>query len=247
MMPIDPVLADSIREYDTRDDAAHDVYAQALDDGGARGTLMVERAGGGHHPTSLRWWLRAPDAEPPVDFDAIAEIQAGPVLDIGCATGRHIEALEKAGLSVEGIDSNATAVALARQHGCTVQQADFWRFEARQRYRWLLALGNNLGIAGRLSVLPAFLRRAADMLMPGGAMLVSSVDWRHSGFAASGSNYPGEIRLRHHYAGQVGGWFDWLYISPDTLATQAAAQGLGFTEISRSGDVYVAVLTRGAN
>ncbi|MDE2201072.1 MAG: class I SAM-dependent methyltransferase [Rhodospirillales bacterium] len=225
--------------------SSQDVYSRALRDRGRHGELQVEREGGGLHPTSLRWWLRMPGAPDPVDFPAMAEINAGPILDIGCATGRHVEALEKSWLSVEGIDSNEEAVRLARHHGCTVQQADFWSFAAAARYRWLIALGNNLGIAGRLAALPAFLERAAAMLMPGGEMLVSSVDWRDGPADAGTAGYPGEMRVRHHYAGRTGAWFDWLYVDPDTLAAHAAASGLGFRVVLRAQEVYVAVLRRG--
>ena len=229
--------------FDTTTDLAiDDPFAAALLDQGAGGELLVERAGGGLFPTSLPWWLRQPGHCEPVDFMALDLVGAGPVLDIGCATGRHIEALGAAGVAAEGIDVNPVAVALARRHGCAVQCADFWAFRPARRYRWLLALGNNLGIAGRLANLPRFLHGLAALLAPGGAVLLSSVDWRHPEARAAHCGRPGELRLRLHYAGRCGAWFDWLYVTPDALEAHARAAGFSCSIVDRFGEVYVAVL-----
>jgi SAM-dependent methyltransferase len=211
-----------------------DPLAAALTDGGSSGEMLVERRGGGLHATSLRWWLRQAGEPAPVDFDTLELITQGPVLDIGCATGRHLEALGDAGLEAEGIDINPAPVAQARRHGCVAHCADFWTFRPARRYRWLVALGNNLGIAGRLADLPQFLRRLAELLVPGGQVLLSSVD--APGF--------GEMRLRLHYADRRGPWFDWLYVSPDTLAAHAREAGFTYRLVRRFDEVYVAVLTR---
>ena len=230
----------------TFDLAVSDVFAEALADQGVNGELLVERAGHGLHSTSLRWWLRQAGQRDPVDFASLGLVTSGPVLDIGCATGRHLEWLGRAGVAAEGIDLNPAAIALGRLYGCAVQQADFWAFRAPHRYRWLLALGNNPGIAGRLSDFPKFLDRLAALLLPGGEVLLSSVDWRHSGARPASNRYPGEMRLRHHYAGRCGAWFDWLYLSPDTLAAYAREAGFTCRVVHRFGEVYVAVLSLAA-
>jgi SAM-dependent methyltransferase len=222
--------------------AVTDPFEAALLDRGSGGEMLVERSGGGLNSTSLRWWLRLADQPAPVDFGALGLIRSGPVLDIGCATGRHIEALGHAGLAAEGIDLNPAAVALARLHGCAAQCADFWTFRPARRYRWLLALGNNLGVAGRLASLPAFLHHCADLLAPGGEVLLSSVDWRHPAAQVASRGQPGEMRLRLHYAGRAGAWFDWVYVAPDALATAARAAGFTCDIVDRFDEVYVAVL-----
>ena len=233
-----------VSPFDPVPDAiGNDVFGVALLDSGARGDLLVEREGDSLYPTSLRWWLRQDGASDPVDFPAISMVGCGPVLDIGCATGRHIEALGRAGLQAEGIDINPAAVTLARRHGCTVEHADFWSFQTAQRYRWLLAVGNNPGIAGRLAGLPALLRGFAGLLVPGGQVLLSSIDCGHPRVAAATRGYPGEMRLRHHYGGHQGPWFDWLYVTPETLATQARAAGFTCGIAQRIEEVYVAVLS----
>jgi cyclopropane fatty-acyl-phospholipid synthase-like methyltransferase len=163
------------------------------------------------------------------------------VLDIGCATGRHIEAIQRSGVAAEGIEINGAAVALARAHGCHVHHADYWTFEAPHRYRWVIALGNNLGIAEQFADLPRFLDRLANLLVSGGQVLLSSVDCRHLS-SASGRNH-GELRLRHHYDGHCGDWFQWLYVTPEVLALFARLSGFTCRIVHRFGEVYVAVLT----
>ena len=227
----------------TSDLALSDVFAEALMDQGANGDLRVERAGGGLHPTSLRWWLRKAGEHDPVDFASLSLVTSGPVLDIGCATGRHVEKLGKAGVTAEGIDFNPGAVALGRLYGCAVQHADFWTYRPPHRFRWLLALGNNAGIAGRLTEFPKFLDRLATLLLPDGEVLLSSVD---PGPPTASNRNPGEMRLRHHYAGRRGAWFDWLYVTPETLAAYAREAGFTCRVVHRHGEVYVAVLTLAA-
>ena len=227
------------------------LFGAALREAASAGDLVVERRGGGVHPTSLHWWLRADGADNPVDFASIAEIAGGPVLDVGCATGRHVEALAGRGIAADGIDINPVAVAVARENGCDTEgrdvlQADFWRFMPERRYRWLLALGNNLGIAGRLAGLPLLLQRFAALLVPGGQVLASSVDWNHPAVIPAGHGYPGEIQMRHRYGGRVGPWFDWLYVAPETLRLHADRAGFHCRIVERHAEVYVVVLTRNA-
>ncbi len=217
-----------------------DLFALALAQRGVPGPLVVERQGVGLFQTSLGWWLRESGTPDPVDFAALDLVQAGPVLDIGCATGRHIEALMAAGLDVEGIDFNPEAVKLARAYDCPVTQADIWSFTPDRQYRWLLALGNNIGIAGQLGLLPDLLDRFAALLQPGGEVLLSSVTAADDGPSTGG--YPGDTRLRLRFAGQVGEWFDWLYVDPVTLSDYAADAGFSVRLMQDYGDIYVCVL-----
>ncbi|UQI46149.1 class I SAM-dependent methyltransferase [Streptomyces sp. HU2014] len=181
----------------------------------------------------MRWWLREPGAVAPADLRALDVIEEGPVLDIGCSTGRHLERLMARGIDAEGIDLLEAAVEQAVRHGCRVRLADLWTFHPSRAYRHLLLMGNNIGLAGRLSRLPALLDRLAGLLAPGGSVLVSGKDQRggpdlpgRADWTASGERpYPGDRRIRHLYAGQTGPWFPWLDVDPDTLAARAADRG----------------------
>ena len=223
-----------------------DLFTEALLERGTAGPLQVEREGAGLHPTSLSWWLKQPSGKEPADFGALSIVQDGPVLDVGCATGRHIEWLTSAGLQAEGIDVNSHAVELAKLSGARVTCADVWQFMPSRRYRWVLALGNNIGIAGRLANLPLLLGHLAGFLLPGGRILLSSVvpDDRDTASSSCFPAYSGEMRLRHHYAGRVGDWFEWLYVDPSVLAAHAQLVGLQTRVVEWIGPAYLAVLTR---
>ncbi|MFE0044831.1 class I SAM-dependent methyltransferase [Streptomyces albireticuli] len=207
--------------------AGQPLDGQALRERGARGELLVEREGRLPEPTSLRWWLREPGATAPADLRALDVIEEGPVLDIGCSTGRHLEHLMARGIDAEGIDLLEAAVEQAVLHGCRVRLADLWTFRPTRAYRHLLLMGNNIGLAGRLALLPALLDRLAGLLAPGGSVLMSGRDGRSlDDWTAGGDRpYPGDRRIRHLYAGQAGPWFPWLDLDPDTLAARAADRG----------------------
>lgn len=208
-------------------EAPQPLDGQALRERGARGELLVEREGRPPEPTSLRWWLREPGAAAPADLRALDLIEEGPVLDIGCSTGRHLEHLMARGIDAEGIDLLEPAVELAVLHGCRVRCADLWTFRPTRAYRHLLLMGNNIGLAGRLSRLPALLDRLAGLLAPGGSVLVSGKDRPAPGPAdqRTSGEYPGDLRIRHLYAGQAGPWFRWLDLDSGTLAARAADHG----------------------
>lgn len=199
--------------------------------------LLTERADGHVSTTDLAWWLRAPQAEPPADLAALDLIQEGESLDVGCATGRHLDALRERGLYGEGIDTSAHAVALARANGHTCHHADIWHYRPPRRFDTVLVLGGNLGIAGHLTRLAPFLSHLCDLLTPTGSLIVTSVDWlrttqtnpRHRAHAAQqrfAGRYPGEVELRLRLCEQASSWFPWVWIDPDTLTDTAARIGL---------------------
>ncbi|MEV5240077.1 class I SAM-dependent methyltransferase [Streptomyces cinnamoneus] len=220
---------------------------QALRERGARGELLVEREGRPPTPTSLHWWLREPGATAPDDVRALELIREGPVLDIGCSAGRHLEQLMSRGIEAEGIDLLEPAVEQAVAHGCRAQVADLWTFRPDRPYRHLLLMGNNIGLAGRLSRLPALLDRLAHLLVPGGSVLLSGRDRRGPHDAAAWAaadehHYPGDVRVRHHYAGRTGPWFHWLDVDPDTLAARAADRGFEARIRAGANDLFIAEL-----
>lgn len=214
--------------------------------------LLVERSDGHTSVTDLAWWLRSPEARPPTDVGALKWVRSGLVLDVGCCTGRHLELLADSGVAGYGIDTCAAAIGLARDAGVACEQADAWTYRPAQAVDWVLTLGGNLGIAGSLGKLPRFLGRLAAWLAPGGALVVSSVDWRrsalqHRGWIASRQaqgRYPGETRLRLRYGLQAGDWFDWLLVDPDALQESCADLGLSVAGLERWGNKYAALLRR---
>jgi hypothetical protein len=57
---------------------------------------------------------------------------------------------------------------------------------------------------------------------------------------------PGQVRLRYHYGGAVGGWFTWLFVSRAEMRRIVAGTGWRVVEYFGvgPGEPYVAVLEK---
>jgi 2-polyprenyl-3-methyl-5-hydroxy-6-metoxy-1,4-benzoquinol methylase len=100
------------------------------------------------------------------------------VLSVGCARGATEAALVKQGVTVVGIELDSVAAAIARQRGVTVLEGDASGF-VPELNRWRF---DCLFYADILEHLPdplAVLRRHADLLKPGGVVVVSVPNFRH--------------------------------------------------------------------
>ncbi len=234
-----------------RDGSTSDVLGVALADSAAGQPLLVERVDGHLSTADLDWWLRRPGARPPADVVALDWITGETVIDVGCATGRHLEILAGRGLSATGIDICARAIEIARAAGLAAEVADAHRYQPPNFADTVLALGGGPGIAGSRAAAAAFLARLASWLTPRGALIVSSIDWRigdrHRDWIRSATaqgRYPGDITMRLRYGDLVGDWFTWVWLDPDTLSQVCADAGLVITHLRRWGSWYAAMLNR---
>lgn len=95
-------------------------------------------------------------------------------------------------------------------------------FEAVPREGWwgtALLLDGNVGIGGDVT---ALLRRASQLLEPGGRLLVETA-------APDAETEETEVRVR--YRGGVSGWFPWAWVTPLGLALCAQEAGLLLYEV----------------
>lgn len=228
------------------------VMSQALMQATAGAPLRVERHDGHVSAAELMWWLRDPEAAPPWDCRVLDLVTRQPVLDVGCATGRHVELLRARGVAAVGIDTCPEAVELGRAAGQPCDVADVWRYDPGEEFGTVLAMGGNLGIAGSVRALPAFLTRLESLLASGGCLLLGSVDWRlsaqlHHDFLAvqqREGRYPGDIWLRLRLGEAVSSWFAWVLVDRDALAFAATHVGLAVTDVVTHHHHYVAQLAR---
>jgi 2-polyprenyl-6-hydroxyphenyl methylase/3-demethylubiquinone-9 3-methyltransferase len=101
------------------------------------------------------------------------------LLDIGCGGGLVTEPMARLGFRVTGIDADATAIGIAREHAAQSGLAISYRQEAaedvarrRQRFDAVLALE-----VVEHSADPAlFLATAARLVKPGGAFILSTIN-----------------------------------------------------------------------
>jgi SAM-dependent methyltransferase len=172
-----------------------------------RGRLALALADGAQQPLPLaRWHGRATAADL-----LVLEQARGPVLDVGCGPGRHLEALAARGVPALGLDISATAVRLARRRGVRAVRGSVWGVLPGPRtWGTVLLLDGTLGLDGRPR---ALLRRASGLLAPGGCVLVE-VD-------AGGA--PGPVRLVG--ADGPSAPFEWAAVGWGDLDALAASAG----------------------
>jgi SAM-dependent methyltransferase len=201
-----------------------EVFEHALRVPGA--TLALAGAGGEVEPLPVaRWRGRAGGVEL-----TVLEQARGPVLDVGCGPGRHLEALAARGVTALGIDISATAVRLARRRGGRARRASIWD-ELPGGWGTVLLLDGTIGLDGRPA---ALLRRAQRLLAPGGRVLVEVAD---------GVRRRGDVRL----VGPAGtsAPFAWAGVGWPELDGLAAAGGLRATWRLRAGERGFAALEPG--
>jgi SAM-dependent methyltransferase len=130
--------------------------------------------------------LFAPEAAV-VDFYAErATRAAGPVLELGCGTGRILVPLAQRGLDVTGLDLSPAmlerARASAERAGVRIPlvQGDMRTFELKQQFDLVFVGSNSLAHLSDLAALRAFFAAARDHLTPRGQLVfdVSNPDVR---------------------------------------------------------------------
>jgi SAM-dependent methyltransferase len=156
----------------------------------------------------------------------------GPVLDIGCGPGRHVRALARRGILALGIDAAPEAIHLARSHGTEVLEGSvFDDVPGAGTWATALLLDGSVGIGGRPV---ALLHRVAELLAPGGTILVEG-------------EAPGTptrtVRAEVHAGGRRGASFPWALVGSHDLPALAASAGLRCGRRWTEGGRWFAALT----
>ncbi|KIF06641.1 hypothetical protein PL81_06405 [Streptomyces sp. RSD-27] len=141
-----------------------DPYADALRAG--RGPLYLRRHDGWLLPLDVERWCAGPD---PADETVLARC-TGPVLDVGCGPGRLVAALAGLGHTALGVDVTPEAVArTVRAGGSALCRSVFDPLPGEGAWGTVLLMDGNIGIGGDPGRL---LRRAGELTLPGGSLLV---------------------------------------------------------------------------
>lgn len=193
--------------------AATELYAAGLTS--AAEPLVLHDEHGGTRVLPVATWTA--DAVP---GDAgLLDRCRGASLDVGCGPGRLTVALGQRGLPALGVDIAPGAVRLARSRGALVlARSVFARLPGHGRWHTALLADGNVGIGGDPA---ALLHRLADLLAPGGQVLVE--------LDAPGSATR-SIRVQVEHAGRRSDWFPWAHVAADDAAALATAAALELTE-----------------
>jgi 2-polyprenyl-3-methyl-5-hydroxy-6-metoxy-1,4-benzoquinol methylase len=179
-------------------------------------------------------FFRTPSEMPALERQAI-DLCRGRVLDIGAGAGAHSLVLQRRGLDVTAIDGCPQAVEVMRQRGVANANCLSYKDLKEGGFDTLLMLMNGIGVVGSLSGLLRFLRQARRLVVPGGQVVLDSVNPLGRRTAAerarrgiriiSGRTYPGELHFRMEYRGLLGAPFAWLFVDEQTLFALAAPEG----------------------
>ena len=159
----------------------------------------------------------------------------GPTLDVGCGPGRISEALQEHGVEVLGLDISAEAVRQTRRRGVRAIHMDFFSdFDDEpllaRRWAYIVLADGNIGLGGD----PTFLlRRTADLLEPGGSMLVEV-----AGPGATAVHEDVHLRVGDRESTS----FVWATVGCDVIGEMAASVGLALTDLRSAQGRYVATL-----
>jgi SAM-dependent methyltransferase len=237
-----------------------DVFGRALLDwsNGATAPEVVERddgffdvgAGPEVYLSGVRGW--------PLAERQATRLVSGRILDVGCGAGRVALHLQGRGEDVVALDSSPLACEAATHRG--VRQVWCHSLErlgpSIATFDSLVMFGNNFGLFGTARGAKIRLTEWATRTKPTARLYVESTNAYFGGAPSMDRGYyrrnvergqlPGQARFRYHYGGEVGGWFDWLFVSRAEL--RAIVRGTGWrvrdvvgTSVS---EPYVAVLDR---
>jgi SAM-dependent methyltransferase len=96
----------------------------------------------------------------------------GPVIDLGCGPGRLVTALLARGLPALGVDVSRVAQRACSRRGAPMVRRDvFAALPGEGRWHHALLADGNIGIGGDPGLL---VRRAAQLVQPGGTVLVET-------------------------------------------------------------------------
>jgi SAM-dependent methyltransferase len=157
----------------------------------------------------------------------------GPAIDLGCGPGRLVAALAARGLPALGVDVSAAAQRQCRRRRAPMVRRDlFDALPAEGCWDHVLLADGNIGIGGDPGRL---LRRAAQLLTPGGSVLVEADP-------SPDLVWHGTARIRTP-AG-TGEPVRWARVGVDALGALAAEVGLARTATLRGRRCFLE-LTRG--
>lgn len=112
----------------------------------------------------------------PAPERAILDSLTGPVLDIGCGTGRHVRYLQARGVECYGIDTSAICVQVAEELGIrNVECASVLTWQPPEPLGAAIIMGGSLGILGDEASTRSMLELVGRWVRGDGMLVVSSI------------------------------------------------------------------------
>ena len=193
----------------------------------------------------------------PSDFSSLEQtamtLCRGYVLDVGAGAGCHSLALQDRGIRVLAIDVSSHAIEIMSKRGVKeIQHVDVFQFHEGP-FDTLLMMMHGIGLVEDLPGLDRFLCHAHRLVKPDGQIVFDSLEVRctddpkHLAYLEANrraGRYLGQVRMRFEYKGQIGPFFGWLHVDPETLIDHAERMGWSCQVVCREdGGDFLAQLT----
>ncbi|MCG6957776.1 MAG: class I SAM-dependent methyltransferase [Gemmatimonadetes bacterium] len=233
-----------VREVRTTAWGPLDAALAAYEGGREDAALTVRTDVADPEEMTVAHFYRAPTDMGPVERTALAAAR-GRVLDVGAGAGAFARPLSEKGLEVTALEILPTARRVLESRGLTdVRDGGLEAVDLEERFDTVLVMMNGVGLCGTVSVLPAFLAALANVLEPGGQVLVDSTDPRDWDVPDDG-RYPGEVHMQLVFNDEAGPPFPFLFVDEGLLGEVASLSGLRCAVLARDPDGrYLAGISR---
>jgi SAM-dependent methyltransferase len=231
-----------------------ELHGQALLDylnGDEGAHYILRRDDGIAYPPIYAKQFFYPEGLPELDRIAVRNC-AGKTLDLGAGAGSHSLAIQDRGLDVISVDISTKAVEVMSRRGCkNAKVGDI--FDSYPEPFDTIFVILNIGIVRNLEGLAKFLKRLDTLLSDNGRLITDSVDPRNSEDESyrkyaqakiARGRYLGERTLRIEYKNQVGDWFEWAHIDPETLGQYVHEAGYSMECLGNDGKRYLVSIKR---
>ena len=191
-----------------------------------------------------------------VEEKKVIRYAKGEILDVGCGAGRVGLYLQNKGLTVHGIDTSPLALKVCKARGLKETHCEdiFKSKLPKNSFDTVILFGNNIGIAGTVKKAEKLLKKLFNLTKNGGHLLLTSLDVHktknkvHLDYhkANRKKGIPdGEVVIRVEYKKDIGAYFKWLHVDPQTLKIIAKKSGWILKKLYQSKDgQYSAVLEK---
>lgn len=198
-----------------------DAFGKALLDhleGRELNPLLLEADDGTSVPAmEPAWFFQTSDEWYPWEKNALESLN-GPVLDLGCGAGRAALYLQEIGLEVTALDVSPGAVEVCRRQGIRdARSGDLRKPPDDQRWRGILLLCGNLGLAGGWEETRELLLTLASLSTDDALLVADTVDptvtddqeeIEFQRMQQESGRYIGQVRLRLRYGDILSPWWE---------------------------------------
>jgi len=164
--------------------------------------------------------------------EAVAYIDGGSVLDVGCGAGRHSLHFQEEGLDVTAIDRSPHAIEVCRDRGvdnCMITDMNDMSFGPNS-FENVLVVGDIIGMGTSIADVRERLRNLARVTTEDATLVVDSQDPTYTDNSPHRDYYEAHriegldaatVKFRVEYGDLIEDWLNIIFMSPEELAAVA--------------------------